>query len=201
MNKRKLHHYWVKLRPISYWYFGILFVLTGTVSVLALRQNNLEMIRLREAVVAADEVGSGVEDALQELRSHVHVHMNTNLTSGSSAIRPPIQLTNTYDRLVRAERERVAAINQKVSDDAVRICEARFPAGQIQPRAQCVQEHISRNTVQERKGPPKELYQFDFVSPLWSPDLAGFSLLLSSVFLLLFVLRYGLERWLMLQLR
>ncbi len=170
--------------------------MTGLIATSALRQNNLEMVRLREAVHAADATGSGVEEALQALRKHVYGHMNTDLTSGDNAIHPPIQLAKTYERLVAGERARVAAINDEVSADAVRICEASFPAGQIQARAQCVQEYITKNSSKENQSVPKELYQYDFVSPFWSPDLAGWSILASSVFFMLFVLRFSLERWL-----
>lgn len=163
----------------------------------AARQNNLEMIRLREAVKVADERGTGVEEALQALRKHVYSHMNTDLTSGDNAIRPPIQLVHTYERLARGDDERIAAHNQKVSDDAVKICEGRFPAGQIQARAQCVQDYITQNSLKEaQQTVPKELYQYDFVSPIWSPDLAGWSLLAAAVFFVLFVLRLSLELWL-----
>lgn len=196
MNKRQLHHVWVKLKPVSYWYFLIGFVVSGLIAVSALRQNNMEMIRLREKVSIADESGVGVEEALQALRQFVYAHMNTDLTSGDNAIHPPIQLVKTYERLAGGERERVAEINKKVAEDAVRICEARFPAGQIQSRAQCVQDYTSQNSVQERQSVPKELYQYDFVSPFWSPDLAGWSLLASAVFFMLFVLRFSLDRWL-----
>lgn len=196
MNKRKLHHLWVKLRPVSYWYFLIGFIVTGLIAISALRQNNMEMIRLREAVKVADQTGNGVEEALQALRKHVYSHMNTDLTSGDNAIHPPIQLVHTYDRLTKGERERVAAHNKQVSDDAVRACEGRFPAGQIQARAQCVQEHITQHSIKEQQTVPKELYQYDFVSPIWSPDLAGWSLLATAVLFVLFVLRFGLERWL-----
>lgn len=195
MNKRKLHHAWVKLRPVKQRYLGIAFIVFCLISVFALRNNNLEMVKLREAVVVADEKGDGVEEALYNLRSHVYGHMNTDLTSGSSGIHPPVQLTNTYERLAGAERERVAAMNKKIADIAVTICEQRFPAGELRNgRVQCVQEYVTTNSVKE-KVIPKELYQFDFVSPKWSADLAGFSLVISVVFLVLFVFRYGLEKW------
>jgi hypothetical protein len=38
------------------------------------------------------------------------------------------------------------------------------------------------------------LYKFDFVSPNWSPDLAGWSLVLSALFLLAFIVSFTLER-------
>lgn len=158
------------------------------------------MIELRSAVIAADEKGEGVEAALQDLREHVHAHMNTNLTSGNNAIRPPIQLVHTYERLQEKERQRVAAINEKVSATATEICERRYPAGQLRSgRVQCVQNYLTENSVEEKEV-PKELYQFDFASPTWSPDLAGWSLLLSGVLLMLFILRVLLEAWLKRQL-
>ncbi len=43
---------------------------------------------------------------------------------------------------------------------------------------------------------PDSLYKFDFVSPIWSPDVAGWSMLLSIVFGLLLASRLILEYWL-----
>ncbi len=197
MNKRKLHHIWTKLRPVRQSYLVVALIITILVAVTALRQNNLTMIRLRTAVTQADEKGQGTEEALEALRRHVYSHMNSDLTAGGNAIRPPVQLTKTYERLVSVERDRVAAINKKVADDAVAICEQKFPVGQLRDgRVPCVQEYMTKNSVSENKIVAKELYQFDFVSPVWSPDLAGWSLVLSAVLFMLLVLRFSLERWL-----
>ena len=117
--------------------------------------------------------------------------MNTDLSSGGLSIKPPIQLKYTYERLVAKEKAKVAATNKNLSSKATAFCEAQYPAGQIRARAQCVQEFITTHAVEE-KSIPKELYQFDFVSPRWSPDLAGFSLLFSGLFLLLLIIRLGL---------
>lgn len=194
MNKRKLHHAWVKLRPIHHWYLGMACLAFALIGVFALRNNNLEMIRLRNEVIAADEKGDGVEEALYRLRKHVYSHMNTSL-SDDSGIYPPVQLTKTYERLLDSERQRVSSFNKKVLDDAVALCEQKFPAGELRNgRVQCVQDYVSSNTISENQI-PKELYQFDFVSPKWSPDLAGLSLLASSLFFFLFLIRYLLEKW------
>jgi hypothetical protein len=200
MNKRYLHHIYVRLRSVRYWHLIILLFAFITLTIVGLRANNLRMIELREAVVVADKQGEGVNEALDQLRSHVYTHMNANLSSGDNAIKPPIQLTQSYQRLANAERDRVAKINQRVSDNAVKICEEKYPAGRLRDgRVQCVSEYISKNSVSEVQI-PKELYQFDFVSPSWSPDLAGFSLLLSGVFALLLLFRFVLDRWLRSQL-
>lgn len=201
MNKRYLHHLLGRIRSVSQWIFIALFLASTLLAVLALRHNNLEMIRLRQLVIQADEKKADINPPLNDLREYVHGHMNTDLTSGNNAIRPPIQLKHTYDRLVSAERQRVTTANKKITDTAVRLCEQRFPAGQLRNgRVQCVSKYLTDHGVKEQVI-PKELYQFDFVSPLWSADLAGWSVLASMFFLFLAVLRFGVERWLRYQLK
>ena len=92
MSKRKLAHVWQYLRHVHPWYFLLLTVIFGGLTVLGLRQNNERMITLREAVIVADKQGGDVESSLRELRQYVSTHMNTNLTSGTNAVHPPIQL-------------------------------------------------------------------------------------------------------------
>lgn len=195
MHKRKLHHIWTKLRPINYWYFLTLSIISASVFVLAYRQTDVQMVRLRNEVFLADKQGQDIEKPLRELREYVYSHMGADLTKGDNAIKPPIQLKSTYERLMKAENERVASANQKVSDDATAICEQRFGAGQLRDgRVQCVQDYIMQNSVKPRLI-PKELYQFDFVAPRWSPDLAGWSLVAAVVFFTLFIGRFVLEGW------
>lgn len=196
MNKRKLHHYWKKLRPIPPWVFLVSFIITASICVYALRQNNLGMIKLRDAVTAADRQNGDVETALRNLREYVYSHMNTALASGPNAIKPPIQLKYRYDRLVQAEKDRVSAINAKVYTDAQAYCEQQIPQGfSGRGRVPCIQDYVSKHGVQEQPI-PDALYKFDFVAPFWSPDLAGWTLLASIALLLLFVARFSLELWL-----
>lgn len=195
MHKRKMHHIYVVLRPFSVGMFVVLFAISSFITVLALRSNNVQMLELRQQVYEADEKGEGVEEALSELRRYVHGHMWTDLSAGDNAIYPPVQLKNTYERLVAEERQRVAAINQRVNQEGTRRCEGQYPAGQLQARAKCVQDYVAQNSASERPV-PKELYQFDFVSPVWSPDFAGLSLLLSLLLFALLVVRYFLDLWL-----
>jgi hypothetical protein len=195
MNKKKLHHIWTKIRPISYWYFLVAFVVSLTVSVYALRQNNLNMIKLRDAVSQTDQQNGNVEVALKNLREYVYAHMNTALASGPNAIKPPLQLKYTYDRLVKAEQDRVAAVNANVYNDAQNSCEAQFPGSfSGGPRVPCISAYVASHGAKEQPT-PDALYKFDFVSPTWTPDLAGWSLLASIVLLFLFLLRFGLEKW------
>jgi len=201
MNKRRLHHLWTRLRPISYWYFLALFIIGAVISVSALRNNNLTMIKLRDAVITADEQNGDTETALRNLREYVYSHMNTNLASGPDAIKPPVQLKYRYERLVAAEKARVAASNSQIYTEAQAFCEQQFPAGLSGGgRVPCIEQYVTRSGVTEQPI-PEGLYKFDFVSPWWSPDLAGWSLVASTLFLLLFLFRFGLERWVRSELR
>src|SRR4051812_14347928 len=103
MNKRHLHHVWRILRHIKPWYFIVLTVVSGAISIMALRHNNVQMVHLRDAVYTADKDNGDVEGALRKLRQYVYSHMNTSLASGPNAIHPPIQLKYTYERLQQAQ--------------------------------------------------------------------------------------------------
>lgn len=198
MDIKKLYALNKKLRIVKVWYLVALTLFFTGLAVYGLRQNNFTMIRLREAVVQADKQNGDTEKALRELRQHVHGHMNTDLASGGVAIRPPVQLKARYERLTNAEQARVDALNQQVRAEGEAACAARFPAGGFNsPRVSCIQDYVSDN-AHKPKSIPGELYKFDFVSPRWSPDLAGFSLLAAGLFLVLTVLRLTLG-WFMKQ--
>ncbi len=195
MNLRKLNHIHHQITWLRAWYFLVPAVLFALLAIHGMRANYATMVTLREAVYTADQNNGDVETALKNLRTHVYSHMNTNLTSGSNSIKPPIQLKARYERLIAAEQERIKGLNAQITAQAEQICAGRFPAGGYNaPRVACVQEYVGANGVKAREI-PDQLYKFDFVSPRWSPDLAGFSIVLSALFFALFVVRIGLERW------
>lgn len=197
MDKKQLHHVWTKIRPIKIWHLAIVFLVLATVTVLALRQNNLRMVELREAVYAADESDQDVESALQRLRAHVHSHMNTRLASGSEAVYPPVQLKYTYERLQAAEKARAQQGSTTVYTDAQSYCESQNPNDfSGRNRIPCIEKYVTDHPVAKEKMVPDAMYKFDFYSPAWSPDFAGFSLALSILSLTLLVLRVAAGRFL-----
>ena len=195
MDKRKLHYFWRRLNKVSYWYFFIAFVVTLAVGVIALRNNNMEALELRERVIQADKEDGDVEAALRDLREFVHSHMNADLTTGTG-IQHPVQLVHRYERLVNEERERVEEVNEQIYPTAQNICEQQYPgAAPTEQRINCIEDYVLQHGEQEERI-PEALYKFDFASPRWSPDLAGWSLLASALFFILFITRFGLELWL-----
>lgn len=190
MNKRKLHHFWTLLRKVRYYWLLGLCLISATVALVALRHNNQTMVQLKAAVFIADEKDGDVETALKNLREYVYKHLNTNLAAGANAVRPPIQLKYRYERLVAAEKAKVEEASSKIYTDAQTSCEQRFPAGLSgSNRIPCIKEYVDSHGV-TAKTIPEEQYKFDFVSPAWTPDLAGWSIVATVFFFLLFVLRF-----------
>jgi hypothetical protein len=163
-------------------------------TVYALRQNNQTMTKLREAVYESDKNAGNTEAALAELRAYVHGHMNTSLSSGGNAIKPPIQLKYTYERLQAAEQQRVDTVNSQIYTDAQNYCQAQNPSSfSGGPRVPCVEAYVTSHGVSAQPI-PAGLYKFDFVSPVWSPDLAGWGLLLSIILFLAFAASFTMDR-------
>lgn len=187
MDKRHLHHIWAKIRWIKPWYILVLLVITTSVSVYTLRQNNLEMVTLRNAVYTADKNDANVSGALEALQAFVTTHMNTNLSSGPDAPYPPIQLEYTYTRLEAANNQNVSNLNQALYTNAENYCQQAIPNGfSGRYRVSCIEQYITSHGVAVQVIPPS-LYEFSFLSPSWSPDLAGWSLVISVLLAVIFI--------------
>jgi hypothetical protein len=189
MDKRSLHHAWTVIRLIKPAYVVAVLVASATVTGLALRQNNLTMVELRDKVYQADKANKDVEGALYRLRSHVYAHMNTDLSSGESGVYPPVQLKYTYERLKQAEKARVKQASSNVYTQAQAHCERLHPSGfSGSSRIPCIEDYVASRKVSEKEI-PDAMYKFDFVSPSWSPDLAGFSMVITVLAALLLLAR------------
>lgn len=200
MNRKKLYAIWKKIRAVKMGYLVIAFLCMLSITVVALRHNNQQMIVLRDAVYQADKDNGDVEGALRELRQYVYGHMNTNLNSGKTAVYPPLQLKYTYERLVTSQQDQLRQQNAQVYSAAQEHCERLHPATESHsggPRVPCIRDYVSERGVQISQI-PDSIYKFDFVSPRWSPDLAGWSLLatigLALITIARMVIPYALKR-------
>lgn len=197
MNKRKLHHIWRIIRKVSYWYFLIACIICVVVAIFALRNNNLTAVQLRDAVIKTDKDNGDTEAALRKLREYVHAHMHTNLAT-DNGIYPPIQLRYRYERLVATEKAKLEQQKGNTYKDAQDYCEKNSPqsfygAG----RLPCIQNYIDTHPISNKEiSIPDGLYKYNFESPVWSPDLAGWSIVLSGFFFLMFIIRLMLGLWL-----
>ena len=161
-------------------------------SVWHLRQNNLNMVELRRAVEVADQNDQGVEDALRKLRDYVRNHMNTNLRARSSSKLParekPIQLIHKYYRdTLFLHQQTVNSIGDVDNIDALKIARQNCETDEwpIAERMSCVQK-ITRQRGNDfypkMEAINKDYYVFNFPSPGWTPDAAGWSLISCGLF-------------------
>jgi hypothetical protein len=178
VDKRSLHHHWRSTQRVKNWHIFFLLILSVGFSAWALRQNSLGLEPKVTAVIAADEAGTGIEEAVQDLGNYITSHMNANLEN-------PVQLAASYNRAVQDELERAQATsNGSVYRQAQAECEVRSVP--LSVRAQCIQDYVLNNAspgqdpATELVFPDRALYTYDFVSPAWSPDRAGFAVLLSA---------------------
>lgn len=183
-EEKSLLHHWKKLH-IKTWQLVVLFLVFLTLSVYFLRQNNLKMVELRNNVVIADEQALDVSAALTALNGHVFKHMNTKIVR-------PIELVQTYNRQAKIA---IDAANQSGNRDiyaeATAACERRgVPTTSI---AQCAANYALENNSgaapKEINLPDKSRFTYTFAAPKWTPDLAGFSVLITGVLLFWLVFR------------
>jgi len=192
MNKKHLHHVWRIYRRASPWYFLAAFLVFGVICLVSLRHNNEEMVRLRDAVYAADKNNGNVEEALKSLREYVYSHMNTSLASGPNAVHPPVQLKYTYERLEQAQESALGQGDSALYKSAQSYCEAQSSVGS--EVIACIQQYAADHGVQLVQI-PASLYEFDFVSARWSPDMAGFTLVLTILSGIGFVITAPYHWW------
>lgn len=172
--KREKHQERSELARIAI--FGGLTAVSGALFIYGMMQNGKGAVTRYNALIAADQAGGDVDVTLKDLRSFIYAHMNTEI-GGENGIYPPIQLKGTYERLKQAEESRVKTTNDSLYTEAQTWCEQNGNQGfSGRNRIDCINAYVDEHgahigTIQD------SLYKFDFVSPRWSPDLAGFSLL------------------------
>lgn len=183
--KRRLH----RLEQIKTWQLIVLFVLMAFVSATFLRLNNIGMIERREAVIAADKAGDDyvTQNRLVDLQAYAVRHMNASTGD--------IYLVEKYNRDIEAaaRQARDNPGGPTIYAQADEYCRQRI-GGYSQTYVQCVYERIAQLPAVDDPGeqpqlPNPALYRHNFASQGWSPDFAGWSLLLTGVIALLIVIR------------
>lgn len=175
--RRNQKSVWQRKKRIKTWWLVALFIIFFATSIFSLRNNNLKMIKLRNQVLVVDKNNGDTTEALKQLNYHVFHHMNTEIVR-------PIELVNSYNRQAKAVIEKANRLtNRDIYAEATAACEQRgIPLTSI---AQCAADYaISHNTKADATKivlPNKDLFTYTFQAPLWTPDLAGFALLLTVV--------------------
>lgn len=191
IDKSYWHHVWTaRVRPIKIWYILLPLIVSSAVAIVALRDNNVTMGKMRDTVYVADKNNNGVKTALQNLQMYVTTHMNTNLTAGAGSVYPPIQLRYTYQRLQDAAKQKASQENTDLYTAAQKYCEQQNSVDfSGHNRVPCIEQYVLNHGGPQPQTIPDSLYKFNFVSPTWSPDLAGWSLFISILLALFLTIR------------
>ncbi len=195
MNKRNAEHSLTQAHSLQPWHLLVAATVFGVVAVYSLRSNYSHMVDLRDKVYAADQAGKGVNEALENLRNYTGQHMNTKLSSGANAVYPPIQLKYTYDRLIQAKSKQTSDYNSLTYNRAQKYCEARIKSFHGINRIQCIQNYVKSHNASPTYI-SADLYKFDFYSPVWSADIAGFSLVFAGLSAASALVLFAIRRWL-----
>ena len=154
----------------------------GFITATFLRLNNIGMIQRRDAVLQADKGTDTTitQTRLYDLQRYVAAHMNANMGV--------IYLEGQYKRDSQKVIESASSDsnpNGNVTKKAQEVCGPKYAhlGSYSQAYEQCMISQINSFAPPEAgpsevKLPPTDQYRFSFVSPLWSPDFAGFSVLI-----------------------
>jgi len=177
--KRKLN----TLQKLKTWQLLIILIFTSFISATFLRLNNIGMVERRQAVISADEQGDKevIADRLYDLQSYVSSHMNTDLGVG-------VFLENSYHRDHKEALDKAAAqgnVYKKVQE----ICVPRYTSWSY-AYVQCTVDELGKYPSADEFRPPNQAsYIHSFASPIWSPDFAGFSVLICVAIFIVILIR------------
>lgn len=189
-DKRKARLSLKRLRQIKTWQLLVLLLLMIFISATFLRLNNIEMSQRRAAVLAADKTGDkeAVKNRLIELQRYVSAHMNANM--GTLYLKEQYERDSQAANAAAAEESVQGDIYNKVQD----ICAPRYAhlGRYSQAYQQCVLTEVKKypqgeNLTSKLKLPKADNYRHSFVSPLWSPDFAGFSVLICGIIIIVII--------------
>lgn len=189
-DKREVRRDIKRLQSIKTWQLVILLLLAGFIAATLLRLNNIGMIQRREAVLHADKAGEtgAIKARLYDLQRYVTSHMNADMGS--------IYLENQYRRDSDQAIDTAGGSsnpNGNIYKKAQEVCAPRF-THYSQAYLQCTVDYLNQYAPSDSpdagvKLPKADAYRYSYVSPLWSPDFAGFSVLVCLLIILMIVAR------------
>lgn len=190
-NKRNVKSAIKGLQRVKTWQLIVLLVFAAFLTATFLRLNNIGMVERRAAVMSADEAGDTevLTSRLYDLQQYVTRHMNTDLGQG-------VYLEESYRRDSQAALDAASSDsnpNGNIYQLAQEVCAPRFSTYST-AYLECTTSELAKypaasELVDAVALPPVNTYLHSFVSPVWSPDFAGFSLLVCVILVLVIIVR------------
>lgn len=180
-----------QLQHFPTWRLVVLLILAIFVALTFLRLNNIGMVERRSAVLAADTTGDNdkIITRLYDLQRYVSAHMNTDMGKG-------LYLQASYDRDVKIADDaasRDTNENGNIYKKAQEVCGPRFTRYST-AYLQCTLGELNKypaasSIISAVNYPNPNTYLHVFVSPVWTPDFAGWSVLVCVLLALMIVTR------------
>lgn len=191
VDKKQVSRNIKQLQRIKTWQLVIFLIFAGFISATFLRLNNIGMIDRRAAVMSADSAGDNKAtlNRLYDLQRYVTSHMNTEMGKG-------VYLESTYKRDVQAAYEAASKDsnpNGNIYKKAQEVCAPKFTHYSY-AYLQCTTDELakypaSEDLISSVNLPQADTYLHVYAAPLWSPDFAGWSVLVFGVILLMIIAR------------
>ena len=208
VGKGKIKKRLKQIQSLKNWQLFILLLLVIFVDLTALRLNNVGMVRRREAVEAADKVGDveAARKATIEFANYVHAHMNSGGIVYSDKthwfkINREVKIvwSNIYESDMR-KAEQIAREaesnnpNGNIFKKAEETCRPRFRGGYSLAYQQCILDEQNKYPASNQgqikaKYPNITEYTYSFVTPIWSPDLAGWTTLVATILIFMIIIK------------
>lgn len=217
MGGKKSNHVRRLLRSfgaVQNWQLLLILIPLLFVTATLLRLDHLRMVELRDAVIAADNLGDDtiLQEKLQALQEFTFTHVVVNITERNGIQKlafgtGPFYLENQY---LRAANEAIAEAEGQLSDDS-------NPNGNIyaavsaicRPQAlangwawnspgylNCWTTELDKypaaaelNSQLTANVPSTELFRYDYASPIWAPSWAGWAILACVIILVIIIIR------------
>ncbi|MEP7204960.1 MAG: hypothetical protein ABI716_02085 [Candidatus Saccharibacteria bacterium] len=190
-DKRRIKRDIKELQRVKTWQLVILLILACFVAATFLRLNNIGMTQRRSAVLAADESNDNAVtiNRLYDLQRFVSAHMNTDMGKG-------LYLEPSYKRDVQSAYDRASQSsnpNGNIYKKAQEVCAPQFTRYST-AYLQCTTGELAKypaasDLVNSVKLPLADSYLHVFVSPGWSSDFAGWSVVVCLVIGLMIAVR------------
>jgi hypothetical protein len=179
------------LRRVKTWQLLVLLLLVAFVAATFLRLNNIGMVERRTAVISSDKEGdqTATIQRLYDLQQYVSTHMNADLGKG-------VYLEDSYNRDYQAWQTTAYGDtnpNGNIYKKAQEVCAPKFSRYST-AYLQCTTSELAKypasaNLTAGSTAPLPASYVHSYVSPVWSPDFAGWSIVVGVVILLMILAR------------
>ncbi len=190
-DKRTVRRSIKQLQRVKTWRLVVLLILMLFLTATFLRLNNTGMVARRHAIAAADKSGN-VDDIaarIYDLQRYSAAHMNANTGV--------FYLQEQYNRDVQKQAvdasgsgsARALEIRRAAED----VCKPQFN-GWSQAYVRCYVDELNKHPADEIASAKLQLpsaaqYRYSFVSPAWSPDFAGWSIVICFGLLFMIAMR------------